>query len=90
MVKFFKRAWAGAGYLEGFGHHPGWPVLGLFILGAGIAGVQRGGLTGFVGGAVISACALVPFFIAGCVSRAREYEKAVERTFQRLQKDYNG
>lgn len=90
MRKFFERAWAGAGYLEGFGHHPGWLTLGIFILGAALAGIERGGLVGFAVGAITATCALAPFFIAGCVSRAREYEKDVEKTFQRLQKDYNG
>ncbi len=89
-MKLFKRIWMGAGYLEGYGHHPGWPVLGIFILGAALAGIERGGWSGFIAGGLIATCALAPFFMAGCVSRAREYEADVERTFQRLQRDYNG
>lgn len=88
MIKFFKRAWAGAGYLEGYGNHPGTGVVIVMILCTGAAAAQKGGLSGFIAGLAIGAVAFLPFYIMGCVSRAKSYEEDVERTFQRLQKDY--
>lgn len=90
MLKFFKRIWMGAGYLEGYGHHPGTPVLLIFILAAGLAGIDKGGLDGFLGGAFVGFICLVPFYIIGCVERARGYEQDVVATMDRLKKDYNG
>ena len=89
MIKFFKRIWRGSGYLEGYGHHPGWATFGIYILAAGLAGIKNGGLTdGFFGGCVIGLVALGPFFILGCWSRAVEYERDVQRTFNLLKKEY--
>lgn len=85
-MKLFKRIWRGAGYLEGYGHHPGWATLGIFVLAAGLAGIRQGGLDGFVGGCVIGLVSLAPFFMMGCYSRAVDYEQDVERTFKILQK----
>lgn len=88
MLKFFKRVWMGAGYLEGYGEHPGTLHVVVMILCCGLAGAKRGDWAGFFGGIAIGVVAFLPFYIAGCVSRAKDYEKDVERTFQRLQKDY--
>jgi hypothetical protein len=88
VLKFFKRAWLGAGYIEGYGHHPGTGVLLVMILCTGLAGAKKGNLSGFFGGIVIGAIAFLPFYIMGCVDRAKSYEEDVERTFQRLQKEY--
>ena len=90
MFKTLKRIWRGAGYLEGYGHHPGWPVLLIYILAAGLAGIKNGDLRGFGGGCVIALISLLPFFMLGCWSRAVDYEKDVERTFKLLKKDFNG
>jgi hypothetical protein len=84
-MKWLKRIVKGAGYLEGYGHHPGWPVLGIFILAAGLAGIRQGGFDGFAGGCVIGLVCLAPFFMIGCWSRAVDYEQDVERTFKILQ-----
>lgn len=88
MFKFFKRAWMGAGYLEGYGHHPGWSTIAIYIVASGFAGTGKGGVRGFFGGAAIAAAMIAPIFILGCVSRAKDYENDVEKTFEKLKKEY--
>ena len=88
MFKFFRRIWRGAGYLEGYGHHPGTGYLIGFPFVCGIAGISKGGLSGFIGGYIIGLVGIGIPFMAGCWSRARDYELDAERTFKLLQKDY--
>ena len=90
MLKFFKRVWMGAGYLEGYGEHPGNLMLFVMMTSCGLAGVEKGGLRGFIGGAIIGAVFILPMYFMGCVSRAKMYEQDMEETMQRLKKDYNG
>ena len=80
--------WMGAGYLEGYGQHPGWSTIAIYVVASGLAGVQKGGSAGFFGGAAIAICMILPIFLAGCYSRARDYERDVEQTFEKLKKDY--
>jgi hypothetical protein len=87
MLKFFKRIWMGAGYLEGYGHHPGWSTIGIYIVAGGLAGIRNGGLNGFLGGAAITILCIGPFFMIGCYSRAQDYEQDMEQTFKILSKD---
>lgn len=75
-MKFFKQAIRGAGYLEGYGHHPGWSAVGIVVLMGGLSGIEKGGYIGFIGGAVISLVCILPFFAAGCVSRANGCDRA--------------
>lgn len=88
MLKFFKRIWMGAGYLEGYGYYPGYTVLSIYILASGLAGIRQGGWDGFWGGIAIALLAFGPIFLAGCYSRAKNYEQDVESTFNRLQRKY--
>jgi hypothetical protein len=88
MFKFFKRIWMGAGYLEGYGEHPGTLHLCAFILCSGLAGAERSGWEGFLFGALFCVAVTLPFYLGGCYSRALDYEKDVERTFNIL-KDKN-
>lgn len=87
-MKLFKRIWMGAGYLEGYGHHPGWSTLGIYVFAAGLSGIEKGGLDGFIGGCGIALLCLGPFFMMGCYSRAKDYELDVDRTFNNLSKEY--
>ena len=75
MIKFIKDAWRGAGYLEGYGDHPGTGMLIVFILMGGITGMQRGGLWGFLDGCLIMVLCFGPLWIAGCIGRARSYDR---------------
>lgn len=82
-VKTIKRIVMGAGYLEGFGTHPGNTAMVCAILGGALAG-HRGGVWGILGGAVFTAVCLLPFWMKGCYDRAVLYERNVERTFNIL------
>jgi hypothetical protein len=86
-MKLFKRIWMGIGYLEGYGHHPGWGMLAVFILVCGLAGVEKGHTAGFLGGMAFGTICFLPFFLAGCYSRAVSYEQDMVKTFDILQKE---
>lgn len=88
MRKIVKRIWMGAGYLEGYGHHPGWTVIAIYVVASGFAGIEKGGLRGFFVGAAIAIGVILPIFLAGCYSRAKDYEMDVEHTFEKLKKEY--
>lgn len=70
MFKWIRQAIRGAGYLEGYGHHPGWSTIGIFVLAGSLAGIDKGGVDGFFGGMFITVLCIAPFFIGGCISRA--------------------
>jgi len=82
-MKLLKDIVQGAGYLEGYGHHPGNATM-LFIIGANGVICSRWTVWGFLGGIVISAIALLPFWCVGCVSRARAYQRSGIRMFNSL------
>ena len=83
-MRFFKQIWRGAGYLEGFGHHPGIETLAMILFLCGIAGAQKGGMTGFFGGMGIGAIFILPFFITGCISRANACDEAQRQLLNKI------
>lgn len=76
MFRFFKQIYRGAGYLEGYGHHPGWAIVIAITLAGGLAGIDKGGLNGFFGGMFFSAVFTLPLFIAGCIGRANDCDRS--------------
>lgn len=70
----------GAGYLEGYGDHPGTPIMLGFILAGGVVGLERGGVYGFLAGAFAMVVGVGPFWMMGCVDRARGYQRRNKRT----------
>ena len=80
MFKFFRDIKRGAGYLEGYGDHPGTDFLIVFVLMGGIAGIQRGGIWGFIGGCLVMLLGMGPLWIAGCVSRVRSWDQSSYNT----------
>jgi hypothetical protein len=74
-MKFIKQAIRGAGYLEGYGDHPGKDVVVIILLVCGLAGIEKGGLTGFLGGMAIGAIFVLPLFVVGCIDRANACDK---------------
>lgn len=83
-MKLLKDIIRGAGYLEGYGHHPGNATIVFLIVLCGLSGIEKGGSTGFIIGGILGAMAFLPAWCAGSVSRARAYQRSVERTFKIL------
>ena len=79
LVRWIKQAIRGAGYLEGYGEHPGKDMVVMMILVCGLAGAQRGSWAGFFGGTAFGAVMILPFFIAGCISRANACDREQAR-----------
>lgn len=88
MFRFFQRIWRGAGYLEGYGHHPGTEMFLFMVVACGLAGVGRGGWAGFIGGSLFGFVMLGIPYAYGCYGRTKSYERDIERTVKLLQKDY--
>jgi len=83
-MRWLKQAIRGAGYLEGYGNHPGVDVVVVMILVCGLAGAQRGSWAGFFGGLVFGFIAIMPFFIAGCISRANACDEQQARLLKTI------
>lgn len=86
MLKLFRHIRRGAGYLEGYGDHPGTGTMLFMLLMCGLAGAQRGSWSGFFGGMFFGAICILPFYIIGCVDRS----KAADRDQKRLMKLIKG
>lgn len=87
-MRWIKQAIRGAGYLEGYGEHPGRDIVVVMILVCGLAGAQRGSWAGFFGGAVFGAMMILPFFIGGCISRANACDKDQERLLRKIKNSH--
>lgn len=61
--------------LEGYGPHPGTKILLIYMICAGFAGTDKGGINGFVGGILIALVCLGPFYLIGAVSRSRDLDR---------------
>ena len=83
-MRWIKQTWRGAGYLEGYGDHPGRDMVAVMILVCGLAGAQRGSWAGFFGGMVFGFIAIMPFFIAGCISRANACDQEQARLLKTI------
>lgn len=83
-MKLLKDIIQGAGYLEGYGHHPGNETIVFLIVLCGLSGIQKGGITGFIIGGILGAVAFLPAWCAGSVSRARAYQRSGVRMFNSL------
>lgn len=65
MSSFLRRLWRGAGYVEGYGHHPGtWWLVFFMILGVAAAESWWGG--------VCMAVVFGPLWLVGCWERGGE------------------
>lgn len=83
-MRWIKQTWRGAGYLEGYGDHPGRDMVAVMILVCGLAGAQRGSWAGFFGGMIFGFIAIMPFFIAGCISRANACDQDQARLLKTI------
>ena len=77
-VSLYRRVIMGAGYLEGYGEHPGTGLVVALILITALAGGASGGNAGFVGGGVIATLIYGPMCLCGCIGRANAALRAKE------------
>lgn len=75
-MRFIRQIIRGAGYLEGYGEHPGNSMVVIMLIVCGLAGAQRGSWAGFFGGTVIGSMFILPLWIHGCISRANACDRA--------------
>ena len=71
MIRFASLAIRGMGNLPHYGPHPGTAMLAIMMLACGLAGIERGGLLGFLLGVGWGAVWIGPFYIYGAYDRAR-------------------
>lgn len=76
-VSLLRRIRMGAGYLPGYGQHPGTSAVVLLTLLTGAAGSHAGWM-GFIGGCTIGGSVYGPLWLYGCVGRANAYLRRTE------------
>lgn len=59
-------------------------MLIIIILAGGLAGIDKGGLTGFFGGMAFAAVFVIPLFIHGCIERANGCDQDQARILRHL------
>ena len=81
-MKLLKDIRQGAGYLEGFGDHPGTGFMVVSVIAGGVLGARDAGWYGLLGGVALMFCTVGAAWMAGCVGRAREYQRREEAIAQ--------
>jgi len=71
-ITYFKMIWQGCGYLEGYGHHPGTPVLLTIIVIGLLVGLQDGLIRAILG-AIIMLVIYTPLYLIGAYGRAKDF-----------------
>ena len=82
-MRIIRQIIRGAGYLEGYGHHPGNSMLIIMIMACGAAGI-KGGFAGFLGGMLLGAVFILPLWIIGCVGRANDCDRSQARLLKQI------
>ena len=80
-MNLFKDIYRGAGYIKGYGYHPGNSKVLAFILLGALVGAQTDTWDGVIGGAFLVAVIVVPIWALTCVCRARTYQQNSSKTF---------
>jgi hypothetical protein len=83
-MNIFRHIIRGAGYLEGYGHHPGTGVVLAFGLLGGLAGVDANGLVGFISGFTVVLLFLAPMYCYGCIERSRDCDRDQQRLLDKI------
>lgn len=82
MIKFLRDIKRGAGYLPGYGSHPG-NIMMIFSLAmliiAGLCNEGIGWSEGILAGVTVWAATALPLYLMGCVGRAREWDRTFGR-----------
>lgn len=75
MFNAIKHMVRGCRNLEGYGPHPGTDLLFIVSIVGGLAGVDKGGLNGFIFGYLFAFCMTAPLYLHGAYSRSKLYER---------------
>lgn len=75
MIQLIKHCIRGCRDLEGYGPHPGTSMLFIVGLVGGLAGVDKGGLNGFIFGGLFAFFVTLPLYLHGAYSRSKLYER---------------
>lgn len=78
-MHFIKQVIRGAGYLKGYGEHPGNFILVIFLIVAAFIGGGFLGTSGAIFGFCLMALFIVPVYCFGAYMRAEEYDKNQEK-----------
>lgn len=74
-MKLLKHCIRGCRDLPGYGPHPGTAILFVITLVGGIAGVDKGGLNGFIFGSLFAFLMTAPLYLHGAYERSKLYER---------------
>lgn len=83
-MKLLKHCIRGCRDLEGYGPHPGTDMLLIIILIGGLAGVDKGGINGFIGGSLFALVMTLPLYLHGAYTRSRLYEQDQVRLMKKI------
>lgn len=78
-MEILRKIRRGAGYLPGYGEHPGTPLLIMMVLMGILAGAGRGSIRAALGGGAVMLVVFGPLWCMGCVGRANAYDRRQER-----------
>ena len=87
-MNLFKDIYRGAGYIKGYGHHPGNSIVLTSILLGALVGAQTDTWDGVIGGAFLVAVVVVPIWALTCVCRARTYQQNLSKSLNLSSKKY--
>lgn len=83
MFKLFRHIYRGAGYLEGYGYHPGNLILVLFSLIIGLSVIDKG-FGAFLLGSAAGLVTMLPLYIMGCIDRSKDSDRAQSRLLRKI------
>lgn len=76
----------GAGYLEGYGHHPGTPFVVMMTLATGLAGLE-GGLIGFLLASFLGLALYGSMWLVGAYGRGKDWTARQKRLTSKRESD---
>lgn len=74
-MNVFQKTIKGMGYLEGYGEHPGWSMLALFVGLGAVAGIPNG-ILNILSGALVMLVGVGCVFAFGAYSRYCHWENS--------------
>lgn len=80
-----SHAIRGMGNLKYYGKHPGVFLTFYLIIATAVAGLQNGGLSGFIGGLILGSVIYIPMLLWGSIRRSIEHDAYVEKRERRIE-----